>query len=60
MFQVKRARKTKRVTMADDVCIPGMAEAGVCVFVASFDDDNNEKADFVIETTKGFTGIPSK
>lgn len=55
VFQEKMDRTTKRVTVADDVCISGMTEAVLTVFVERFDDDDNEKADFVIEPTEGFT-----
>ena len=55
VFQVGRNRKTRRVTVAADVEIPGKAEAVVSVFVERFTgDDDSQEVDYVIDPTENF------
>lgn len=54
VFQVRKEKRTRRVTVANDTSIPGLSEAVVSVFVESFEDDDGVKADYVIEPADGF------
>lgn len=55
VFQVRKDKETRRVTLADNVCIPGMTEAVVSVHGDSSEGGDIEKADLVITPTEGVT-----
>ena len=54
VFQVGNEKRARRVVVADDVKLPGQAEALVSVYVERFEEDDRLDADFIIEPTAHF------
>lgn len=53
--QIGQEKHTRRVTVADDVSIPGQTEAVIDVYLERYEADEGEVADFVVEPTTQFT-----
>lgn len=54
VFQVGRDRKTRRVTVADDISVPGLAESVISVYVERYEEDDTVQADFIVEPVDNF------
>ena len=54
VFQVGRTEKSRQVTLADDVSVPGQAEAIVDVYIERFEGDDDEESDYVVEPADAF------
>ena len=53
-FQISSSRQTRRVVVADNVRLPGQAEAVVDVYIERFEEDDKHHCDFIIEPTEHF------
>ena len=53
-FQIGCGKRTRRVVVADDIRLPGQAEAVVSVFLERFVEDDYQSADFIVEPTDHF------
>ncbi|KAH3876921.1 hypothetical protein DPMN_000773 [Dreissena polymorpha] len=55
LFQMGKSNKARRVTVANDMILPGMAKAVVSIFVERFtDDDEDVNSDFIVEPAQQF------
>ncbi|XP_052778481.1 uncharacterized protein LOC128215916 [Mya arenaria] len=55
VFQIGKEDKTRRVVVAEDMTLPGQAEAVVNVYIERYEaDDKDMAADYVVEPTEAF------
>ena len=48
VFQVSKDKRLRRVTVADDVSVPGKSEAVVSVFIEREEGDDDTEADYIL------------